>query len=415
MSAGGKVPLGHDRYHQFALRERVHNALGLGRRTALHSQPPRFCRIGDQGVVGTALAAPAAIFIGPFRHFNGVYNVACQGGHHNGHGGGAAAVATDVVCAIGLVGPAFIQLVEVDDLRGAVGKADISKRSNRGTAVLRVLEHSVTQEQAEVLGVIIRQDLLIICQVKDRISEITLSIVGEGVDVPDFLLCLHHILGLGIIVLHRARLIGASVRIETALTLSEYSLHVCQGDGIPALALGSAVLGDKRIDVAGHIAGVRIDDFVVVTARRGKILSDPGLCVSDTLAQNLIDGKGDVIGVLDDGGVVVEDRLAGAAAAGQATENQGGQHEDEQHWDHEQGKGCGEKFLAMLCGVQCGSRYRAVGPAHHRAFCGSGDGLAGFDSPVDSLSSAGRLGQTAFFILVQFGYPLSCVLVLILL
>ncbi len=174
-------------------------------------------------------------------------------------------------------------------------------------------------------------------------------------------------------------------------------------------------MGDKGVGVAAHVGGVGVDNLVVISASGSEVLGDPGLRIGDALAQNLIDGKGDVIGVLDDGGVVVEDRLAGAAAAGQATENQGGQHEDEQHWDHEQGKGCGEKFLAMLCGVQCGSRYRAVGPAHHRAFCGSGDGLAGFDSPVDSLSSAGRLGQTAFFILVQFGYPLSCVLVLILL
>ena len=36
---------------------------------------------------------------------------------------------------------------------------------------------------------------------------------------------------------------------------------------------------------------------------------------------------------------------------------------------------------------------------------GGGDGLAGFDGPVDSMGSAGRLGQTAFFLVVQFWIP----------
>ena len=98
--------------------------------------------------------------------------------------------------------------------------------------------------------------------------------------------------------------------------------------------------------------------------------------------------------------------LSGAAAAGQAAKNQRGQHEDEQHWEHEQDCGSGEKLLAMLCSIQGSSRRRAVGSAHRRAFCGRGDGLAGLDSPVNGLRSAGRLGQTAFFLVVQIQYLL---------
>ena len=36
----------------------------------------------------------------------------------------------------------------------------------------------------------------------------------------------------------------------------------------------------------------------------------PSLRIGDALTQNLIDSKGDIIGILDDGGVVVEDGLA---------------------------------------------------------------------------------------------------------
>ena len=74
--------------------------LGLGVGAALHIQSPRLDRAGDQDVVRTALAAPAAVLIGSLRHLNRVYDVICQGGHHNGHGGGTAAVAADVASPV---------------------------------------------------------------------------------------------------------------------------------------------------------------------------------------------------------------------------------------------------------------------------------------------------------------------------
>ena len=144
-----------------------------------------------------------------------------------------------------------------------------------------------------------------------------------------------------------------------------------------------------------------VDDLVIIAAGGGKVLGNPGLRISNALAQNLIDRKGDVIGVLDDGGIVIEDGLSGAAAAGQAAEDQGGQHEDEQHREHEQDCGSGKKLLAMLCGIYSSTR-RAVGPAYRRTLSGSGDSLASLDGSMDGLGSAGRLGQTAFFLVVQF-------------
>lgn len=78
MSAGGEMPLGHNGDNQLPITQSVQDALGLRRRTAFHIQAPCFRRIGDQGVVGTALAAPAAVLIGPFCHLNRVNNITCQ-------------------------------------------------------------------------------------------------------------------------------------------------------------------------------------------------------------------------------------------------------------------------------------------------------------------------------------------------
>ena len=93
------------------------------------------------------------------------------------------------------------------------------------------------------------------------------------------------------------------------------------------------------------------------------------------------------------------------AAAGQAAEDQGGQHEDEQHREHEQNSDGSEELLTVLHGIQGSPCGGPVWPAHCRALRGGGDCLAGLYGPVDGLSSAGRLGQTAFFLVVQFWIP----------
>ncbi len=55
----------------------------------------------------------------------------------------------------------------------------------------------------------------------------------------------------------------------------------------------------------------------------------------------------------------------------------------------------------MLCGIYSSTRRRAIRSAYSRALSSSGDGLASLDGSMDSLSSAGRLGQTAFFLVIQ--------------
>ena len=55
----------------------------------------------------------------------------------------------------------------------------------------------------------------------------------------------------------------------------------------------------------------------------------------------------------------------------------------------------------MLCGIYSSTRRRAIRSAYSRALSSSGDGLASLDGSMDGLGSAGRLGQTAFFLVIQ--------------
>ena len=77
--------------------------------------------------------------------------------------------------------------------------------------------------------------------------------------------------------------------------------------------------GRKEDQQEGLERGIRATVLTLKESRScrrrwSKVLGDPGLRISDALAQNLIDDKGDVIGVLDDNGIVIEDGLSGAAA-----------------------------------------------------------------------------------------------------
>ncbi len=115
-----------------------------------------------------------------------------------------------------------------------------------------------------------------------------------------------------------------------SLPVSQELLQILQGDFLPALLLGSTVLADEGIGVAGY--GEGLDDLVVVPASCCKVLGGPGFGVLHTLGQDLINGGGDAVHLRGDGVAVVEDRLAGCAAVGQPAEDQPWEHEDEQHW-----------------------------------------------------------------------------------
>ena len=148
---------------------------------------------------------------------------------------------------------------------------------------------------------------------------------------------------------------------------------------------------DKGVGVAGHIGRIGVDDLIVVPTRSGKVLSDPGLRIGDPFAQDLIDSKGDVAYVLNDGGVVVENRLVGTAAAGQAAEDQRGQHEDEQHRQEQKGGNSRHDLPNVLSALPQRPGNSPIGAARRSAFCGGSQCFACLNSSLDSLSSAGRL------------------------
>ena len=116
VAAGGKVAFGHNSDHQLPAAQRIQDALGLRCRTSLYRKPPGFGSAGDQRMIGALLAALAVVLVGPLRHFDRVNDVICQGGNDDGHGGGAAAIPSNIICTIRFIGVPFIQLVEVDGI-----------------------------------------------------------------------------------------------------------------------------------------------------------------------------------------------------------------------------------------------------------------------------------------------------------
>ena len=153
-------------------------------------------------------------------------------------------------------------------------------------------------------------------------------------------------------------------------------------------------MADEGIGVAGH--GEGLDDLVVVPARCCKVLGGPGFGVLHTLGQNLINGGGDAVHLCGDGVAIVEDRLAGRAAAGEPAENQSWEHEDKQHGQKKDDNRGHQKLFSVFSRCQCQTCRRSIGPAHRRAFGSGGNGLAGFNSAVYGMGGAGGLFQTAF-------------------
>lgn len=90
-----------------------------------------------------------------------------------------------MVGAIGLIGIAFIQLVEVDDLCCAIGKAHIAKSCN-GVGGGSVLEQAITKKQTEVFRIVFRQTFLFVSQRKDGVRKVGFTIIADRVDVPRF-------------------------------------------------------------------------------------------------------------------------------------------------------------------------------------------------------------------------------------
>ena len=245
-----------------------------------------------------------------------------------------------------MVGVPLIQLVEVDHLRGPIGEANVTQGGDGSPAVFGVLDGAVAEKQAEVLGVIPGQRLLVIRQVENLVGEIRLPVVDQGVDIPRFLFRFHHVRGVRVVRLNCPRLAGAGERVEVAFSCSQKLLQILQGNLGPAFLLGGAVLANEGVGVAGHREG--LDDLIVVPARGGKVLGGTGLRIGNTLGQNFVDGGGDAVHIPGDGVAVVENRLAWCSAAGQPAENQSRQHQHKQYREKKNYRHRRQQLLPVL-------------------------------------------------------------------
>ena len=213
-----------------------------------------------------------------------------------------------MVGAIRLIGIAFIQLVEVDDLRFPIGKAHIAKSCN-GVGGGSVLEQAVAKKQAEIFRIIFCQTFLFVSQCKNGVRKIGFTIIADRVDVP----CLRRIF-LAVLLrrdsthLHRS---AEAVKVREART--QDLLHVGEGDGGKVQIFRRAILRDKQVGIADEIPLIGIDYFIVISVCSGKIIGDALLHILNALSENLIDRKGSLIHIFRNGCVVIEDRLPGCS------------------------------------------------------------------------------------------------------
>ena len=76
----------------------------------------------DDGEIGAALLDAVALLGGEGRHLGGIDGFLRETGYHHRHRGRPAAVMADVICAVKLLRPFGIALVEVDHHVGAAGQ-----------------------------------------------------------------------------------------------------------------------------------------------------------------------------------------------------------------------------------------------------------------------------------------------------
>ena len=191
------------------------------------------CR--DKRVIRTASAAPVAVVIRPLCHLYRIDQIVRERGYYHCHSRWAAAVAANVVCAIGLICVAFIELIVVDDLRAAVRIADVSKRRDREAALRRgkILKQAVAQKQAEILGKVLRKRLLLRGQMKNGIGKIRFAAIGQCVNTHRHFTKLCDLLAVFIEngFLYLVPFIRVGLVIQFPDTGAQKLLHVFQRDG----------------------------------------------------------------------------------------------------------------------------------------------------------------------------------------
>ena len=368
-------------------------------------------------MVGTASTAPVTVFIGPTCHLNGIDRLAGQRRYHHCHTGRPAAVGADVVGAVGLARVPLVQLIIVDHLRRAIRETNVAQRYKAGgLGRQQALHHTIAQEYAQVLGVVFRQSLLFIRQSEYLILKIGLSVVDDGIDLP--YLCYFRfrhrdLTGFGLCIRFRyrsrARLLRAREGIESVLGLTDYVLHILEGDRCVVLIFGGTVHGNEAVGIVGRGAFVWIDDLLLVGTGSGKIRVNTGANILLPFLQQVADRLRDLIYVLHNGGVVVEDRCVWTSfnpCLGQPAEDQGRQQHDEQDGKHQHPGNDGSNRLAMCPECRCRRTVRACGSS---TFCRAAYHFSCLDGAAHSAGSVcadlSGFVQTAAFLL---GHIRSC-------
>ena len=91
--------------------------------------------------------------------------------------------------------------------------------------------------------------------------------------------------------------------------LPQDSGQIIQRNALKILIPGSAILRDDEVGVVDRAGGIGIFNFHLVSAGRSKVRFNAGHHIVQRFAQDGVDGKSDVVGVLHDCSFAVEDRL----------------------------------------------------------------------------------------------------------
>ena len=106
---------------------------------------------------------------------------------------------------------------------------------------------------------------------------------------------------------------------------------VIQRNAFKILVFGRAILRDKQVGVINGTAGIGIFDLHVVGSRCRKVSFNPGKYIIQCLAQNAVEGKGNLVGVLNNRCFAIQNRNFGVRwrkGIGQSTENKTREHEN---------------------------------------------------------------------------------------
>ena len=175
--------------------------------------------------------------------------------------------------------------------------------------------------------------------------------------------------------------------------LPQDSGQIIQRNALKILIPGSAILRDDEIGVIDGAGRIGIFDLHLVSAGRGKVRFNAGYHIVQCLAQDGIDGKCDVVGVLYDSSFAVEDRMFRVRwrkGIDQTAENQPGKHQNKQDRQQKQNDNDGNDLADMLASGPYCPGHSPIGTAGSSALGSTGNRLAGLDGTLDRVRCGGR-------------------------